>query len=150
MTLTRRPATPADTDFARIVHHQAYRGVVVRQFGTWDESRQDEFFAADWSVGGFEILLCDGEPCGYVAVDDRTDAIGVRELVLLPGFQGRGIGTRMLTDVIGRARSRGVPVRLGALHENRALVLYRRLGFRDAGATATHTLLAWTPPGVVH
>ena len=81
MTLTRRPATPADTDFARSVHHQAYRDVVVRQFGTWDESRQDEFFAADWSAGGFEILLCDAEPCGYVAVERRShhDRRRVRE-----------------------------------------------------------------------
>lgn len=49
MKFGRRPATDADTEFARGVHHLAYRNVVERQFGEWDVVRQDQFFANDWA-----------------------------------------------------------------------------------------------------
>src|SRR5438093_8403317 len=113
MQVTRRPALETDADFARGVHHRAYREVVERQFGPWVEAQQDRFFEGDWKTGGFEIVLCDGVPCGYLCVEDRRGDVHVRELVLLPEFQGRRIGSTLLEDVIAHARRRGVPVRLG-------------------------------------
>jgi ribosomal protein S18 acetylase RimI-like enzyme len=136
--ITRRPATPADTEFARSVHHAAVRDVVERQFGPWNEAQQDRFFDGDWKPEIFEIILCDGVPCGYVCVEDRADDVHVREIDILPEYQGRGIGTHILRDAIARADARGVPIRLGTLHENRASALYQRLGFVETGRTATH------------
>ena len=138
MDVTRRPALDDDRAFARTVHHLGYRDVVERQFGSWDERAQDEFFAGDWSRGGFEIVECDGEPCGYLAVDVEARAVTVREIVLAPDYQGRGVGTNLIEEAVGAARARGVPVQLGALRENRAAALYRRLGFEEAGRDETH------------
>jgi hypothetical protein len=45
MQITKRPAENFDTEFVRHVHHLAYRDVVIRQYGAWDEKVQDEFFA---------------------------------------------------------------------------------------------------------
>lgn len=143
MEVTKRPALDSDTDFARDVHHQAYRAVVEQQFGPWVEAEQGRYFERGWADAVFEIVLCDGVPCGYVCVEDRDDDIHVRELVLLPEYQGRGIGSAILRGVLARARGRDVPVRLGTFHKNRAAHLYRRLGFREIGRTATHILLEW-------
>ena len=144
MKITGRPALDVDTDFARSVHHQAYREVVVRQYGVWDEEAQDEFFKSDWDPSVFEIILCDGVPCGYTCIEDRDSDIHVRELVIVPQFQGQGVGTQILRGVIDRARVRRVPVRLGTLHSNRAVDLYRRLGFREFERTGTHILMEWS------
>lgn len=141
--IDKRPANDADTDFARSVHHQAYRDVVTRQYGVWDEAAQDDFFAGDWDASAFEIIMCDGVPCGYLCVEDRADDIHVREIVLLPEFQGRGVGSRILREIIERARVRRVPVRLGTHLMNRAANLYRRLGFREFAQTESHILLEW-------
>ena len=141
-----RPATAADTDFARDVHHQSYREVVERQFGSWDPVFQDCRFADDWASGSCSIVLCDGQPCGYLCLDERADQLRVREIVIAPAFQGRGIGTALLQRVLRRAGERPLPVRLGALHANRAAALYRRLGFREIGRTPTHLLFEWRPP----
>jgi ribosomal protein S18 acetylase RimI-like enzyme len=138
--LTRRAAVDADREFARRAHHDAYRDVVMRQFGAWDEAWQDRRFRASWMPDAHEILLWDGVPCGYLGVDERGDDFYVREIVVRPEFQGRGIGTAILQGVIERARQRGLPVRLQALHRNRAIELYRRLGFREVGRTDTHVL----------
>ena len=144
MKETRRPALETDTDFARFVHHQAYREVSERQFGPWDEEEQDEYFNADWSSATYEIVLCDAVPCGYVCIEDREDNIHVHELVLLPEFQGQGIGSSLLRQLMERASRRRVPVRLGTFRANRALNLYRRLGFQEMGRTETQILMEWS------
>ncbi len=142
MKITRRPATDEDIEFARATHHAAYRELVERQFGYWDEAEQDAFFADDWH-GDRDLIVADGVACGYVCIEDRADDVHVRELVVAPEFQGRGIGSSVLRDAMDRAAARGVPVRLGTARQNRALALYRRLGFRETGETDTHVLLTW-------
>ena len=146
MKITRRHATETDYEFARRVHHLAYRDLVERQFGPWDKSEQDRLLAAEWRQSQVDVVLADGVPCGYVCVENRDDDVHVREIVIAPEFQGLGIGTAILREAIALARSRGVPVHLGTARQNRAVELYRRLGFRETGETATHILFAWTPP----
>ena len=126
------------------MHHEAYRDAVVRQFGIWDEARQDRFFDAAWAEAEHEMLLCDGAPCGYVCVEEHDDHVLVAEIVVMPEFQGRGIGSTVLRETQERARERGVPVRLGTFHTNRAADLYRRLGFRETGRSATHIGFEWS------
>ena len=143
MELTKRAALDSDIDFARSVHHLAYRDVVTRQFGAWDEAMQDGFFEKGWGEAPFQILMCDSTPCGYASVEENDEHIFVRELVILPEFQGRGIGTQFLEQVFEDARVRQLPVQLQALHENYALNLYRRLGFQEYGKTSIHILMRW-------
>lgn len=142
--VTRRSAIDSDTPFARQAHHAAYRDVVTRVFG-WDEPQQDGFFTRDWADAEFEILEVDGQACGYACIEEREDDFHVRELVVHPRFQGRGIGTAVLRETMERARARGVPVHLGTFLHNRAADLYRRLGFRETHRTDTHVLMEWRP-----
>ena len=143
MHITKRPGLAADVEFTRSVHHRAYREVVVVQYGRWNEEAQDGFFLAAWSMAPHDVILCDDVRCGYMCVEDRDDDIHVRELVIDPDFQGNGIGTHILRDVIERAIARGVPVRLATHRLNRAENLYRRIGFRESGRTDSHILMEW-------
>ena len=143
MRLTTRPATDSDAAFARETHHSAYRDVVMAQYGAWDDADQDRYFEDNWREAKFDILLSDDTPCGYAAVEYRADDVHVRELVIHPKWQGRGIGTAFLKQVMESAAQKGLPVRLGTQHRNRALKLYQRLGFREIGRTETHVLLEW-------
>src|SRR3954453_5192270 len=148
MNIYRRRATIADADFALTVHHQAYRDVIERQYGTWDESTQDKFFAAAWAASAHDIVVCDDVRCGYVCIEDRIDHIYVREIVIAPDFQRRGIGTRILTEILSGASQRRVPVRLQTQVVNRAANLYRRLGFIETGRTDIHLLMEWRRAGL--
>ena len=143
MILRRRTATSSDTEFARTTHHEAFRDVVSRQFGTWDEALQDRLFEGKWIPDKFEIILCDNNPCGFLSVEDRPDHISVSEIVITPQFQGRGIGSRLLNEAMQRGRETRSPLRLQVLGENRAIELYRRLGFKECGATETHIHMVW-------
>ena len=143
--ITQRPATPDDFEFARKTHHEGYRNVVEKQFGNWDEKRQDEFFAAAWAASPHEILFCDNEPCGYLSTEETPDAVELHELVLLPPFQGRGIGQKLLQKAIDTAKETGKSARLQVLKENLAAELYRRLGFKEVGETDTHLKMEYNP-----
>ena len=84
MILERRTATSSDTAFARTTHHAAYRDVVSRQFGEWDEALQDRLFGEKWIPNQFEIVLCDGNPCGFLSIEDHPDHIYVRWIAITP------------------------------------------------------------------
>jgi ribosomal protein S18 acetylase RimI-like enzyme len=146
MSLTLRPAASADFDFARETHHLAYRDVVLRQFGNWDDALQDRLFQKNWQEGPFEILLYSGAPCGYAAVDYKPDKISIRELVLRPEYQGKGLGTQFLQNLFTAASARCIPIHLQVLKANHARQLYARLGFRETGTDETHIIMEWNTP----
>jgi len=129
--ITKRSATEEDTDFARKAHHAAYHDVVVRQFGHFDEKEQDDFFDESWNKDPYEILLNNEEESGYCSIEYFPDHIFVHELVLLPEFQGKGIGSKVLKDIMDDARVKNIPIKLRVLKENRAQELYRKMGFEE-------------------
>ena len=140
-----RQAQESDRALAQEAHHAAYQEVVERQFGVWDESAQDRFFLAEWNPSKQEVIVVDGQSCGYWVVERRAADFHLRELVIHPRFQGRGVGTWLVRRLQREATAAGLPVRLGTFHTNRAAVLYRRLGFEEIGSTDTHVLMEWRP-----
>jgi ribosomal protein S18 acetylase RimI-like enzyme len=142
--VTRRRATEADREFVRAVHRRAYRDVVERQYGLWDQAVQDRFFDTAWCAASHEIILSEEVPCGYCCVEQQADQILIQELVIDPDYQRKGIGTQLLHGILSAARMRRVPVRLQTQVVNRAADLYRRLGFRETGRTATHIQMEYT------
>jgi GNAT superfamily N-acetyltransferase len=143
MIVSKRQATEIDREFVRSVHHRAYRDVIERQYGPWDEAEQDRLFDAVWVAAAHEIVLCDPVACGYCRIEFSDHAIVVHELVIDPNFQGRGIGTCIMESVFKDAAKRAVPVRLQTQLLNRAANLYRRLGFVERGRTDRHILMEW-------
>jgi len=143
--VTKRMAIEADIEFARKTHHRAYHDVIVRQFGNFDEKMQDDFFAKSWKPETHQILMSGGSEVGYCYIEYFPDHIFAHELVLLPEFQGKGIGSKMLSKVIEEAKAKNIPIKLQVLKENQAQHLYRKLGFKDTGTTDTHIEMEFNP-----
>jgi GNAT superfamily N-acetyltransferase len=137
-----RACTAQDRDWAYALKSEAYRAVVERQFGPWDERFQRELFVARWKPTLSKIVIVDGIAVGLVAVEGRSDELCLDEIQIAREWRGRGIGTAILRDLIGQARTGRKPLRLQVLKGNsRAHDLYRRLGFRSVGETKTHHLM---------
>jgi len=136
--ITKRIATALDTEFARDIHHKAYHDVIVRQFGSWNVNLQDEFFYNSWKPESHEIILNNHTSCGYCSIEHKPDHIYVHGLVISPDFQNRGIGSKILKELIEESKQKNIPIRLQVLKENHAHGLYRKLGFNDTNETDTH------------
>ena len=98
-----------------------------------------KFFESGWKNGlNHEIILCNDEPCGYCSFEETADGLMLNELVILPEFQNRGIGSRFLREKIDEAKTKKIPVQLQVLKANKAADLYERFGFVKTGETETH------------
>jgi len=75
------------------------------------------------------------EPVGFVLLVPARDALEVRYLGVAPAAWGRGIGTRLLADVLDHAVRSGVSrIELWVLSDNeRAIAVYERAGWRRTG-----------------
>ncbi len=92
------------------------------------------------------VVLHDGEPVGrlYLHIDDTM--VHAVDMTLLPEFRSRGIGTRIVGDLLGLAREKGQSVTLRVPRRNpRAATLYRALGFRLVTVDDLDSYFEWTP-----
>lgn len=143
--ISLRPANPAtDKEFGRSVHHQAYRDVVVSQFGAWDEQLQDRFFEEGWRRAPHKIISYDGVEVGVVSVALKADHIFISEIQILPQYQSLGIGQHILEEQKQFSRESKLPLRLQVLKKNRAIRLYERNGFTRTSETSIHILMEWS------
>ena len=76
-----------------------------------------------------EIVLVDGEESGILKLDRDATPWHLIQVQLLPELHGRGVGTRLLREVVRQARAAAIAVQLDVLKVNPARRLYERLGF---------------------
>ncbi len=145
MRYTLRPTTTDDYEYLRRLHHAAYHDLMVQMFGGWHEDEQDRYFDDHYVAGAAQIIVVEGDDVGAVEMGRDGVRWFIAELQIDPAWQGRGIGTAVLRDVLARADAEGVPVSLHVLKENRARRLYERLGFVTTGEMVHHYLMATMP-----
>ena len=124
-----RPATPGDFALIKSIHHTALRDVVTQVWG-WDEAKQDQLFTESFDHSRCSLIRCEERDIGLLEIVEKPGELFLSNILILPEHQGRGVGTRILLDLMERAAGRGVPVVLSVLRPNRAKRLYERLGFR--------------------
>ncbi|CUS02269.2 conserved protein of unknown function [Candidatus Promineifilum breve] len=130
---TLRPATEADYDFLYALHCAAIREYVEPIWG-WHEEWQAEYFRRKFNPNGRRVIEVEGHDAGVLVIEERPDELYLALIELLPGYQGRGIGTMIVTSLLDQAQNRGMPVTLDVLETNQpARRLYERLGFRLVG-----------------
>jgi GNAT superfamily N-acetyltransferase len=139
MTFEIREATNADGEAVRDVVSS-----VLAEYGLAYDPDTTEADLADLDSaysqrgGVFRVVTAgDGAVvgCGGLHPVSR-DEIELRKMYLLPGVRGRGIGRRLLEDLLSEARRRGfarvVLETASVLRE--AISLYRRAGFEPIGS----------------
>lgn len=117
---------------------------VERVWG-WDHGKQVAFFDEHFRPDKSQIIRVDGEDIGVLIVEPAETEIYLAEIQILPGWQGRGIGSSVVRSLMNEAANSGKAVTLRVLHVNdRARALYERLGFVPYKDTETHTYLRWS------
>lgn len=86
----------------------------------------------------YQIIIYNKKQAGRLYLWETVKDIRVLDITLLPEFQGRGIGTEILKDLITSAKLKNKVVSLHVARDNPAKNLYKRLGFKKISATITH------------
>ncbi len=106
----------------------------------------NDWFGTDEPESLLSIIEVDGAPAGRFRVVRFPDRIFLGGIQIHPAYQNRGIGTRLITELIEESRSTGKPVQLDVDRTNvRARKLYERLGFERVGETGEDFKLAFNP-----
>ncbi len=142
--ITTRPATQEDHPFIHRVHNLAYRAMIERQFGYWDEERQSGMLDCDLATDSYEMVLWEGLPCGFFSYSTDGGRLHLINLAVHPLYQRRGVGSRILEHMKERALRESRPLSLGAYKTNSgARRFYERHGFKKSGETTVHILYRW-------
>ena len=128
------------------LRRHVYQELFVATFGNWDEERHVRQTSECWDRGHISIIEVEGERVGMVQMFDRTGFVEIGELQIQPAYQNRGIGGRVLSDIVNQAHKRGKSVKLSvALKNDRASQFYQRHGFRQVAQTETHNQFECQP-----
>ena len=124
-----RPPIPSDASLFHRVIDKTMRGLIIATWGSWDEERvQREATEFAQSTNGKVIQIGDSS-AGILVVDREPRQIWLRQIYLLPEHQGKGVGRRLVKDLLAEGASANVPIRLRVLALNSALAFYVKLGF---------------------
>jgi ribosomal protein S18 acetylase RimI-like enzyme len=138
VSVTLRQATARDSEFAFQVKKTTMLEYVRRVWG-WDEDEQRRLHRRRFAEQAFQVVVANGKEAGVLALSYEPDCVQVNQLLVLPDYQGKGVGTACMEHVIEDADGRGLAVRLQVLKVNpQAPGFYRRLGFRIVGEDDIH------------
>lgn len=141
-----RSASESDREFLFELHCRTMREVIEKTWG-WDEEWQRTDFERRFRQCVVSVIEHEGRPIGGLMLEPRPDSIDIREIQVLPEWQGRGIGTAVVRQIITQAASRGAAVTLSVVPANsRAKQLYDRLGFEVTGFESPFFRMKFGPP----
>lgn len=108
---------------------------------------QHTHYHKSWPHADYDVILVDGDAAGRLYVDrDRRSELRIIDIALLPAFRNRGIGSHLLDGLIEEANALGKAVRIHVEHNNPALNLYNRLGFKHIDDTGVYYLMEHPAP----
>jgi GNAT superfamily N-acetyltransferase len=152
--ITLRPIGEVDLPFLERVYGSTREPELAMT--DWSAERKAEFvhqqFAAQhayyqqhYDTSAFAVVEADGVPVGRLYVDEWDDELRLVDVALLPEARGRGIGSRLLSDLQATATRLGKPLRIHVERFSPALSLYHRLGFGLVEDRGVYLFLEWRP-----
>ena len=126
-----RPVAESDRTFLESVYFETQRWIIERLFGWRGDDVEAEKFAEIYDEPHSSIIVLNGTDIGWLTVACDEEGFDLEGIYLLPDYHGRGIGTRLIQQLLDRSQKANIPVRLSTAKINPARQLYERLGFQD-------------------
>ena len=98
-----RTADSNDMDFLFKLKVASMRQYVEVVYG-WDESVQYGFFEKAFHPESIQVIQCDGHDVGMYELQERTEDWFLARIEILPSFQGKGIGKKLLVHRIAEIK----------------------------------------------
>lgn len=143
MRLSLRPADDQELAFCESLNRQNMCGYLAARGIPWDAGR----FLASWAEFENLVILAEFQVVGLLRLVPEQDALGLRDLQIVPAHQGEGIGSWAVRQAQSIAASRGFRrLQLRVYEGNPAQALYARLGFKAESIIGGTVHMAWDVP----
>lgn len=101
----------------------------LERVGRFDEVRARERFLLGFVPAHTTAVMVGGELAGFFVVRPECGRLLLDHLYVIPLYQGKGIGSLVLSAVFAEADAKQQVVRVGALRESKSNEFYVRHGF---------------------
>jgi ribosomal protein S18 acetylase RimI-like enzyme len=109
---------------------------------------QRRSYEAAYPEATHEIVCSGGVEVGRRLVAHTPAGMHLVDIALLTAHRNRGIGTRLIQQMLDECAASNCPLALSVLQGNPALRLYQRLGFHQTSADPMYIQMAWLPETV--
>ncbi|MDP3180584.1 MAG: GNAT family N-acetyltransferase [Bacteroidota bacterium] len=139
MKISYRKVSEEDFPFLKKVYRSTREEELSQaKMSAEDKSRFIEFqfnaqhahYSQAYKDAEFDLILLDGEPAGRLYLWRTETQIRIMDIALLPDFQGKGTGTKILQTIIQESEKSEKKLTIHVEYFNPALRLYERLGFK--------------------
>jgi ribosomal protein S18 acetylase RimI-like enzyme len=137
-----RRARASDYDFVVRLYLETMQPLLM-QLNAWDQTEVLSRFKRYFRVREAQIINFDGRDVGFLQVSETPSEFTLAQIHLEPQIRHRGIGTRLVQDLLCDAAAKSKPVLLSVVRGNPARALYERLGFVIIGEEATKLHMRW-------
>jgi ribosomal protein S18 acetylase RimI-like enzyme len=138
MPNTRR-ATAADVPFLEDVFLRAMRVHITATRGFWNQPEERKQFHQQLQLEHTRVVERGNAPVGFSTIIPRGEDVELHTICMAPEYQGQGLGTAIIRQIVTDAQEQGREVFLSVLKPNTAARrLYERLGFTVTAETAHH------------
>ncbi|MBS64304.1 GNAT family N-acetyltransferase [Salinisphaera sp.] len=124
-----RVSTDSDADYLYALIEETMRPYIEATYGHWNADGARGFANSASASGDFSIINVRDARAGAISVSIHETYIELAQLFLEPRFQYRGIGRRLVNDLIAQAGAESKSIQLRVIKSNPAAAFYRRLGF---------------------
>ena len=137
-----KPYSDDEYEFIYETKKLLYKKYVEEFYGEWNEESQKKMYKEfiKERKDNINIVMVDGEKAGFVdgkIISDKEYEQG--NICLNSNFQGKGIGSLYLQDVINQNINKDIILRV--FKSNPAQRLYLRFGFEFTGETNSHFIM---------
>jgi len=140
-----RPATADDCEFAYRATRDTMHEYVLATWGRWNDEEVRQRSSENVADGSTQIIELERAAIGIQVVARGPDCIQLLQIFILPEYQRRGIGSKLIERLLAEARNAQLPLRLRVLRVNPAFALYQRMGFKVVETTPERYFMEHLP-----
>ncbi|MCK4259347.1 MAG: GNAT family N-acetyltransferase [Halanaerobiales bacterium] len=143
-----------DIDFLYTV----YRSTRIDEIGIvhWPEKEKEEFLKSQFTLqhtqymqnyknASFEIILFDNTPVGRIYINWEKDDTRIIDIAFLKEYRNKGIGSKILNDLIEKSVEKKISLSLHVEYYNFAKEWYEKLGFKVVRESGVYFFMVRNP-----
>jgi GNAT superfamily N-acetyltransferase len=137
-----RPASSDDFQFCWSLYRDSMKPLTTELL-EWNESSQRRTIEQSLTDIGTSIIVVSGSDIGWLQIGETGEELYLGQIYIAPAMQNRGIGTEIVRQLCEKAYQKGKALTLEVMKNNRARLLYERLGFSTPGSSKYKLNMRW-------